>query len=387
MANKKVMVAGCFDLLHPSQVKFLLKAATFGDLYVSLGRDLSIVQQKNKSPVCDEQERKFMLENLKCVHWVGIVNDPSPVGFREHLEQIRPDVFVINEDGHSPEKEKICAEYGVEYHVFPRDHFHPDKPTSSTDISKNSFIPTRISLCSGFMDNPVVNGRVSSSTGSLVVVPIEAFDGLQERSGMATSTIRTVHQFFGCRLPTRFSADHLAEMIFRLENPPSRRNYISGSLDSRGIVGRGVQLFTYNRQTYQPASIEEIIDEPTLRWVENHVYLKHAWKRPDHCIVKVRDDHPEFEHFCDVLNQSSLDCWEAIKAHDVDRLADALRRSHHAQKSVVENHCPDALAKFIEVEEAQAAMIMGAGGGGYVAFVAEAPPADAIQFRIKRAEL
>lgn len=386
MSNKKVMVAGCFDLLHPSQVKFLLKAASFGDLYVSLGRDLSIVQQKNKSPVCDEQERKFMLENLKCVHWVGIVTDPSPVGFSEHLEEIRPDIFIINEDGDSPEKREICSKYSVEYKVFPRDHFHPDRPTSTTDIASNNFVPTRVSLCSGFMDNPAVNGRVSTGTGSLVVVPIEPFEGLQQRSGMATSTIATVHDFFGCRLPTKYSADLLAEMIFRLENPPNRRNYISGSLDSRGIVGRGVQRFTYNRQTFQPAEIDELIDEPTLRWVEDHVYLKHAWQRPDQCIVKVRDDHPDFEHFCDQLNTASHDCWEAIRANDINALAEAVGSSHHAQVSVVENHCPPELKEFIKGEEALAAMIMGAGGGGYVAFVAESLPADAIPVRIKRAE-
>lgn len=387
MTNKKVMVAGCFDLLHPSQVKFLRKAATFGELYVSLGRDLSIVQQKNKSPVCDEQERKYMLENLRCVHWVGIVQDPSPVGFREHIEEIRPDMFVINEDGHSPEKEQICAAHHVEYKVFPRDHFHPDRPTSTTDIASNNFVPTRVSLCSGFMDNPAVNGRIATPTGSLVVVPIEPFHGLQKRSGMATSTIETVHKFFGCRLPTRYSAELLAEMIFRLENPPSRRNYISGSLDSRGIVSRGIQLFTYDRQTFQPSNTQEIVDEKTLRWVENHVYLKHAWQRPDQCIVKVRDDHPDFEHFCDQMNRASLGCWEAIKTHDIELLADSVGSSHHAQKSVVENHCPAELADFIDREGALAAMVMGAGGGGYVAFVAEAPPADAIHFRIKRSEL
>ena len=387
MCEKKVMVAGCFDLLHPSQVKFLLKAAAFGKLHVSLGRDLSIVQQKNKSPTCDEQERKFMLENLKCVHWVDIVTDPSPVGFREHLEEIKPDMFIINEDGDTPEKRSICENLGVEYRVFQRDNFHPEKPTSTTAISSNNFVPTRVSLCSGFMDNPVVNGRVSSPTGSLIVLPIEPFDGLQERSGMATSTIATVHKFFGCRLPTKYSAEHLAEMIFRLENPPNRRNYISGSLDSRGIVGRGIQKFTYARQTFQPAEVDEIVDEPTLRWVENHVYLKHAWKRPDDCIVKVRDDHPRFEQFCDQMHQASLDCWDSIRNHNAAALADAVQRSHHAQKSVVENHCPTELDDFIEKEDAMAAMIMGAGGGGYVAFVAEAPPADSIQFRVKRNEL
>ena len=80
------MVVGCFDLLHPSHLVFLNKAASFGQLYVSLGSDQSIVSQKSRSPTFSEQERRFMLENLRCVYWVGVVSDPGPTGFREHVE-------------------------------------------------------------------------------------------------------------------------------------------------------------------------------------------------------------------------------------------------------------------------------------------------------------
>ena len=62
---RKVMVAGCFDLLHASHVVFLNKAASLGDLYVSLGSDQSIITQKNKSPAYSQTERKFLLENLR----------------------------------------------------------------------------------------------------------------------------------------------------------------------------------------------------------------------------------------------------------------------------------------------------------------------------------
>lgn len=45
---RKVMVAGCFDLLHASHVVFLNKAATLGDLHVSLGSDQSIITHKKQ---------------------------------------------------------------------------------------------------------------------------------------------------------------------------------------------------------------------------------------------------------------------------------------------------------------------------------------------------
>jgi galactokinase/mevalonate kinase-like predicted kinase len=51
----------------------------------------------------------------------------------------------------------------------------------------------------------------------------------------------------------------------------------------------------------------------------------------------------------------------------------------------VPQHCPPDLREFIEREAgALGAMIMGAGGGGYVAFVAESIPENAIPIKVRR---
>lgn len=386
MIPPKVMVAGCFDLLHASHVVFLNKAAALGDLYVSLGSDQSIVSQKNKSPTYTQAERKFLLENLRHVKWVGIVNDPSPLGFAEHLAEIRPDFFVINEDGDTPEKRAVCEKHGVEYRVFPRDHFDPNAPTSTTEISKGDFIPTRVSLCSGFMDNPAFNGSTTCGVGNLVVIPVEPIPGMHARSGMATSTINAIRKYFGCRLPTIYDIDRLAEIIFCLENPPHKRAYISGTLDARGILGHGVSMFSYRATKYFPHTIETIQDETTLQWLERHIYLKHSWERAPECIVTVRTDHPEFQAHCDLMHEASLECWSAIRSHDAHALAAAVQKSHASQCAIVENHCPPRLREFIAKENRPGAMVMGAGGGGYVLFVADDVPAEGVQIRIKRSD-
>lgn len=386
--RRKVLVAGCFDLLHASHVVFLNKAATLGSLHVSLGSDDSIVRQKTKQPAYTEAERKFLLENLRGVDWVGIVADPGPLGFVQHLDEIRPDMFVINEDGDSPEKRRACEERGVEYLVFPRDHFRPDAPTSTTAISQGSYIPTRVSLCSGFMDNPHFNGSTTAGGGHLVVLPIEPIEGLRERSGMASSTLRTVRRYFGCRLPTIYAPDKLAEIIFCLENPPHKRGYISGTLDARGILGVGVNLFRYAAESWFPDEIATNSDDATLAWLERHVYLRHSWDRPAEAQVTVRRGHSDFCGACDRMDAASLACWEAIGRRDLAGLASAVRQSHEAQSLVVEGHCPEKLSRFIAAEQdAMAAMIMGAGGGGYVLFVAEQIPDDGIQIRIRRPDL
>jgi cytidyltransferase-like protein len=383
---KKVMVAGCFDLLHASHVVFLNKAASLGDLYVSLGSDQSIITQKNKSPTYCQAERKFLLENLRHVKWVGIPRDPSLLGFIEHLEEIRPDLFVINEDGDTPEKRAACGRLGVEYLVFPRDNFIPDAPTSTTQISQGSFIPTRVSLCSGFMDNPTFNAATATGAGHLVVLPIEPIEGMRERSGMASSTIKTVRKYFGCRLPTVHPVDRLAEIIFCLENPPHKRGYISGTLDARGIVGNGANLFRYTAGHYFPSEITTVSDDTTLQWLERHLYLKHSWDRPADCVVEVRGDQADFRAHAAALDAASLSCWDAISRRDLAGVAAAVSASHRGQCAVVTNHCPPELRTFIDREPAMAAMIMGAGGGGYVLFIAEQIPPDGIPIRIKRSD-
>lgn len=381
------MVAGCFDLLHPSHVVFLEKAAQLGSLHVSLGSDESIQLQKNRKSNFTETERAFMLESLSCVSWVGVVSDPGPCGFEEHLREIQPDLFVINDDGDTPDKRRIVESHGVEYRVFPRDHFNPLMPTSTTDISRGNYVPTRVSLCSGFLDNPAVNGQTGVGEASLVVIPVEPIADLQERSGMATSTLKTVRKYFGCMLPKSYSLEQLGEMIFCLENPPHKRGYVSGTLDSLGILGTGINLFTYDSGSFFPRSRESIDDESVLEWIESHVYLKHAGQRPDDCRIAVNPGHPQFSYHCRALHDASLQCWQSIRNKDLDGLASAMNQSRHAQASIVPNHCPEELAQFIAAESAPGAMIMGAGGGGYVAFAAESVPKDAVRIAVRRENL
>ena len=44
---KKVFVSGCYDLLHSGHVEFFRQAAQYGDLYVGIGSDRTILHYKN----------------------------------------------------------------------------------------------------------------------------------------------------------------------------------------------------------------------------------------------------------------------------------------------------------------------------------------------------
>ena len=65
--TKKVMVSGCFDMLHSGHVAFFRDAAQYGDVYVALGSDKTIFDLKGRPTVNNEMERLFM---VKSITWV-----------------------------------------------------------------------------------------------------------------------------------------------------------------------------------------------------------------------------------------------------------------------------------------------------------------------------
>ena len=117
----KVFVSGCFDLLHSGHVKFLAEAAKLGELYVSVGSDKTVLELKNPPTVFNENERKFMLEALRCVHQVFIGSGNGFLDFIPELEKVKPDIFVVNTDGDSKEKREYVESKGIQYVVLQRE--------------------------------------------------------------------------------------------------------------------------------------------------------------------------------------------------------------------------------------------------------------------------
>ncbi|RMG77287.1 MAG: cytidyltransferase, partial [Bacteroidetes bacterium] len=155
---KKVLVSGCFDLLHSGHVAFLTEAAGMGDLYVCIGSDATIEQLKGRPPVNTQSERKYMLEALRCVREVRISRGNGTLDFLPELEEIQPDLLVVNEDGDRPEKARLCRQKNIEYRVLKR-RPHPGLPArSTTELRKISKIPFRIDLAGGWLDQPFVSG-------------------------------------------------------------------------------------------------------------------------------------------------------------------------------------------------------------------------------------
>lgn len=95
--KKIVFTNGCFDILHRGHVTYLNQAKSLGDLLVmGVNSDASVKRLKGpERPINQEQDRKFVLENLKAVDFVEIFTDDTPL---ELIKTIRPSVLVKGGD-------------------------------------------------------------------------------------------------------------------------------------------------------------------------------------------------------------------------------------------------------------------------------------------------
>lgn len=96
--NKKlVFTNGCFDILHKGHVSYLNEAKSLGDfLIIGVNSDSSVRKLKgNGRPVNNENDRAFLLDNLKPVDAVLIFHEDTPY---ELIKNIIPDFLVKGGD-------------------------------------------------------------------------------------------------------------------------------------------------------------------------------------------------------------------------------------------------------------------------------------------------
>jgi D-glycero-beta-D-manno-heptose 1-phosphate adenylyltransferase len=92
-----VFTNGCFDIIHAGHVDYLAKAKECGDILIlGLNSDKSVRSIKGeKRPIVPEEERAFILSNLKSVDYVTLFDEDTPF---EIISAIIPDVLVKGAD-------------------------------------------------------------------------------------------------------------------------------------------------------------------------------------------------------------------------------------------------------------------------------------------------
>jgi cytidyltransferase-like protein len=376
--TKKVLVSGCFDLLHSGHIAFFKEAATYGDLHVALGSDRTVFGLKGRTPVNSEQERLFMVKSVSCVKDAFVSQGSGILDFEQEMRAMKPDYFIVNSDGHIPEKRTLCQELGIEYLILERIPQAGLEARSTTALRQRDYMPYRIDLAGGWLDQPFVSEHYP---GPVITISLEPTLEFNERSGMASSTRRSALDLWGPKLPAG-NLEKLAKILFCYDNPPGTK-VISGSQDSIGIVFPGLAKAYYAGQ-YWPTKIEHVLDETLLQFVESSLYLVSLG--PRYSDYDVLSDTKFSQELAKNLADATELCWDAILGKDIFNFGRGIREAFDAQVAMFPHMTNDRISALIDEYRDQALgwKLSGAGGGGYLILVSDKPISDAVRVLARR---
>ena len=374
--TKKVFVSGCYDLLHSGHVEFFRQAAEYGDLYVGIGSDETILQLKGHKTLYPEQERLFMVKAIRYVKDAYINQGGGMLDFLPTLDIVKPDILVVNSDGASEDKRQLCQQRGMEYIVMEREPHEGMAPRSSTSIKQhlNSTeacigLPTRLDLAGTWIDQPYVSCHAPGWAITISLLP--TFE-VRERCGLSTSTRNQIKRIWPYQLP-HIDPEMLARLVFCFENSPEREDgIISGAQDAIGICIPGLCRHYYDNH-FWPEKIETCNDEEVLSWLEQHLCMIPMEPRAADCNVVNGSRITKANVMA--LTQAADRCWTAILARNLADFASAYRDSFNAQTTLfpamIQGPVQSYIDRYSQYPGVLAWKMPGAGGGGYLALVVD----------------
>jgi cytidyltransferase-like protein len=375
--TKKVLVSGCFDLLHGGHIAFFKTAARYGKLYVSIGKDENLARLKGKAPYFSEAERKFMVGSIKYVHEAFISSGEGMLDFEPDMKRLEPDFFIVNSDGHTPDKERLCNELGVKYIILDRVP-EPGLPARSSSATKKDLrFPFRLCLAGGWVDQPWVS---EIHPGSVVVAQIFPDIDFNDRSGMATSSRKVALRLWDGQIPAGDAFEN-AKLLFGAENPPGT-TYISGSQDHIGLLASGINRLYYDGG-FWPAEIDSCLDPDTCRWLSDVLHLVPLEPRPaGYDPLKVMNLGKGIVR---KLGEAGTLCWESILRKDTTGLGKGMTDTFLAWKEMLPCTVPDWVMNEMQTKylNRYPGAITSGSGGGYAVVASETPVNGAIKIRVR----
>ena len=381
---RKVLVSGCFDMMHSGHIAFLKTAAEYGQVYACIGSDETVYSLKGRYPVVNQAERKYCLESLDCVYEARVSRGDGHLDFLPELLEIQPDIFVVNSDGDSLFKRELMSEKGIEYIVLDRIPANNLPPRSTTALRTVCDIPFRLDLAGGWLDQPFVNGLAS---GPVITISVEPTHDFNARSGMSSSTRNAAKVLWHNTIPNGDRA-LLARMLFCFENPPGTKE-VAGSQDAIGLVYPGFNCLNYGGGEYWPNEIISEQGEAVLQFLESRLWLWPLGERAQG--YSVLENTRVGSEAAAALAAAAQKLFAAARELDAVTVGQSMTASFEAQIAMFPNMTSDHINQTIDEIYAMHPWVLGhklsgAGGGGYLVLFAEQPIPNTLQIKIRRAD-
>lgn len=121
---KKILVGGCFDLLHFGHINFLKDAKKYGDyLFVALESDENVRRMKGDNrPIHTQKQRKEMLEAVSVVDEVISLSPmTSDQEYLNLVQRIKPHVIAVTQGDPIVDKKQSHADsVGAHLVIIPK---------------------------------------------------------------------------------------------------------------------------------------------------------------------------------------------------------------------------------------------------------------------------
>ncbi len=391
-----VFCTGCYDILQSGHAVFFNQCRQFGDLLVvGVGRDPVISELKGPGrPVNPENNRVHLVAAFQDVDY-AVLNDaelsPGKIDFRQVMENLEPDVFVLNDDDSAiEEKRSLCEKTGTKMVFVTREVPRELEPTSTTRIiDKIQFAyraPLRIDFAGGWTDVPYIMGAKKGYVSNITISPLIEFKngafnfaGYPRGSGLSTSTAAKLLEMISSK---NYNSDsrslaQISEDLFNLEN--RELNWAIGRQDQYSIVKGGFNCWECGRDYARPVDLK--VPGDVLEEFKKNLVLIHtgASRNAQSAVEEVYRNHQttQGQEALDKLAACGLDFARALQEGDFIRCAGIMQENFRAQIQLAPsttNKYLDEMFSFALEKGAFGGKIAGAGGGGaYIFYCKDSP--------------